>query len=85
MEYSCGVVPARVTSKEYRDIRTGIVNALWYACNSDIHRDLGIWTVTAEIKRLAKKHEDRLHEPTNVEVIQLDERKVRRFKRLLAV
>jgi hypothetical protein len=40
--------------------------------------------VTAEIKRLAKKPEDRLHQRTNVEAIQLrdNERTVRRLKRL---
>jgi hypothetical protein len=39
--------------------------------------------VTAEIKRTDKKHKDQLHQHTNVEVIQLlDERKVRRLKRL---
>jgi hypothetical protein len=48
----------------------GIVNAPWYARNSNIHCDLGIRMVTAEIKRTAKKHEDRLHQHTNVEAIQ---------------
>jgi hypothetical protein len=40
--------------------------------------------ITAEIKRTAKKHEDQLHQHTNMEVIQpLDnERRVRRLKRL---
>jgi hypothetical protein len=40
--------------------------------------------VTAEIKSLAKKHEDRLHQHTDVEAIQLldNERTVRRLKRL---
>jgi hypothetical protein len=40
--------------------------------------------VTAEIKRTAKKHEDRLHQHTNVEAIQLldNSRVVRRLKRL---
>jgi hypothetical protein len=40
--------------------------------------------VTAEIKRPAKKHEDRLHQHTNMEAIQLldSERTVRRLKRL---
>jgi hypothetical protein len=46
---------------------------------SDIHRDLGIRMVTAEIKMLAKKHEDWLHVHTNVEATQLldNERTVR--------
>jgi hypothetical protein len=40
--------------------------------------------VTAEIKRIAKKHADRLQQHTNVEAIQLldNERTVRRLKRL---
>jgi hypothetical protein len=40
--------------------------------------------VTAEIKRTAKKHEDRLHQHSNVEAIQLldNSRAVRRLKRL---
>jgi hypothetical protein len=45
----------------------GIVNAPWYARNSDIHRDLGVRIVTADIKRTAKKHEDRLHQHANME------------------
>jgi hypothetical protein len=38
--------------------------------------------VTAKIKRTAKKHEDRLHQHTNVGAIQLldTERTVRRLK-----
>jgi hypothetical protein len=40
--------------------------------------------VPVEIKRTAKKHEDRLHQHTNVEAIQLlgNNRAVRRLKRL---
>jgi hypothetical protein len=47
-------------------------------------KDLGIRMVTAEIKKQAKNHEDRLHQHTNVEAIQLldNERTVRRLKRL---
>jgi hypothetical protein len=54
----------------------------WYARNTNIHRDLGIRMVTAKIKRLAKKHEDRLSQHTNGEVVQLldNERTVRRLK-----
>jgi hypothetical protein len=47
------------------------IAAPWYARNSDIHRDLGVRMVTVEIKRTAKKHEDRLRQQTNVEAIQL--------------
>jgi hypothetical protein len=62
----------------------GIVNAPWYARNSDIHRDLGVRMVTAKIKRTAKKHEGRLHQHAVVEAIQLldNSRAVRRLKRL---
>jgi hypothetical protein len=65
-------------------ILMGIVNVPWYARNSDIHRDLGFRMVTAEIKTTAKKHEDRLHQHTNVEAIQLldNSRAVRRLRRL---
>jgi hypothetical protein len=40
--------------------------------------------VTAEIKRTAKKHEDRFHQHTNVQATQLldNSRAVRRLKRL---
>jgi hypothetical protein len=40
--------------------------------------------VTAEIKRTAKTHEDRLHQNTNVEAIQLldNSRAVRRLETL---
>jgi hypothetical protein len=40
--------------------------------------------VTAEIKRTAKKHEDRIHQHSNVGAIQLldNERTVGRLKRL---
>jgi hypothetical protein len=62
----------------------GIVNAPWYPRNSNIHRHLGVRMVTAEIKRKAKKHEDRLHQHNNMEAIQLldNSRVVRRLKRL---
>jgi hypothetical protein len=68
----------------FQKVLKRIVNAPWYVRNSDIHRDLGIRKVTAEIKRTAKKHEDRLHQHINVEAIQLldNNRAVRRLKRL---
>ena len=37
-----------------------IIDAPWYVRNADLHRDLKIETVTAEIKRFARKHEERL-------------------------
>ena len=46
-----------------------IVNAPWYCRNKDIHRDLGVEDVAKEIQRVAGKHETRLHNHANVEVI----------------
>ncbi|KAK4871973.1 hypothetical protein RN001_016097 [Aquatica leii] len=56
----------------------------WYIRNDDIHKDLQVLTVSAEIKKLARKHEARLHEHENVEVLQLLENNqlTRRLKRL---
>jgi hypothetical protein len=48
-----------------------IVNAHWYIRNADLHRDLKIEMVTAEIKRFVRKHEERLHHHDNVEATQL--------------
>lgn len=61
-----------------------IVKAPWYVSNDIIHRDLKIETVEAEIQKQAKKHELRLHQHQNVEVLQLldNAELVRRLKRL---
>jgi hypothetical protein len=48
-----------------------IFDAPWYVRNADLHRDLRMEMVTAEIKRFARKHEERLHHHDNVEAIQL--------------
>lgn len=59
-----------------------IVNAPWYARNKNIHRDLKIETVEAEIKNFAQKYEARLHDHVNIEAIQLLEpSQLRRLKR----
>jgi alpha-D-ribose 1-methylphosphonate 5-triphosphate synthase subunit PhnI len=60
-----------------------MVNAPLYVRNADLHRDLKMEMVTAEIKRFARKHEERLHHHDNVEAIQLlDKTKLpRRLKR----
>ena len=60
-----------------------IVNAPWYVRNSDIHRDLKMDTVDNEIKKFARRHEDRLHQHVNPEAIQLldNSQLVRRLKR----
>jgi uncharacterized protein YeeX (DUF496 family) len=43
------------------------VNAPWYVWNSDLHRDLGIETVTDIIAKVAKSHEKRLQDHINIE------------------
>jgi len=48
-----------------------IVGKPWYLRNADLHRDLRMDMVTAEIKRFARKHEERLRHHNNVEAIQL--------------
>jgi len=48
-----------------------IVDAPWYARNADLHRDLKMETVMAEIRRFARKHEERLLHHEDVEAIQL--------------
>jgi hypothetical protein len=44
-----------------------IVNAPWYIRNSDLHRDLGIETVTDIIAKFVKPHEKRLQDHINIE------------------
>ena len=60
-----------------------IANAPWYVRKADHHRDLKMEMVTAEIKRFARKHEERLHRH-DVEAIQLLDNSVflRRLKRI---
>ena len=48
-----------------------MVSALWYIRNTDIHRDIGIPNVKEEIKRVARKHEERLYLHENAEILQL--------------
>jgi hypothetical protein len=48
-----------------------LVNAPWYACNSGIHRDLGVETVTSIIARHAISHENRLQHHVNEEASRL--------------
>ena len=61
-----------------------IVNAPWYVRNAELHRDLKMEMVAAEIKRFARKHEERLHRHDNVEAIQLLENSalLRRLNRI---
>jgi uncharacterized protein YeeX (DUF496 family) len=58
-----------------------IVNALWYVRNSDLHRDLGIETVTDIIAKVAKSHEKRLQDHINIEASRLLNNITRRLKR----
>jgi hypothetical protein len=43
----------------------------WYFRNSDLHRDLGIETVTDIIAKFAKSHEKRLQDHINIEASKL--------------
>jgi hypothetical protein len=43
----------------------------WYIRNNDLHRDLQVDVVSREIQKVAQKHEGRLHQHENVEIIQL--------------
>jgi hypothetical protein len=47
------------------------VNAPWYVRNADLHRDLKMQMVMAEIQWFAKKREERLHRHATVKAIQL--------------
>jgi hypothetical protein len=44
-----------------------IVIAPWYVRNSDLHRDLGIETVTDIIAKFANSHEKRIQDHINIE------------------
>jgi hypothetical protein len=48
-----------------------IVNAPWYVRNSDLHRDLGIETVTDIIAKFTKSHEKRLQNQIKIEASRL--------------
>ena len=54
-----------------KKVLRNIVDAPWYVRNADLHRDLKMETVTAEIRRFARKHEERILHHENVEAIQL--------------
>jgi hypothetical protein len=49
----------------------GIVDAPWYYHNDHLHRHLKIPTIRQEIWRFAERHERRLHNHANTEVLQL--------------
>jgi hypothetical protein len=48
-----------------------LVGAPWYIQNADLHQDLCLEMVTAEVRRFTRKHEQRLLHHDNVEAIQL--------------
>jgi hypothetical protein len=48
-----------------------IVDAPWDVRNADLHRDLKMEKVTTEIRRFARRHEERLLLHDNVEAIHL--------------
>ena len=48
-----------------------IVNAPWFIRNDDIHKDLNIATIEEEVQRFARKHELRLHNHQNTEMLQI--------------
>jgi hypothetical protein len=63
----------------------GIVNAPWYYHNDHLHRGLKIPTIRQEILRFSERHERRLHNRVNTEVLQLLDntnlnRKLKRIK-----
>jgi hypothetical protein len=61
-----------------------IVNAPWYVRNADLHRNLKMEMVTAEIRRFDRKHEEWPLHHDNVEAIQLldNSELFRRLKRI---
>jgi hypothetical protein len=60
-----------------------IVGSPWYVRNADLHRDLRIEMATAEIRRFARKHEERLYHHDTVDTIQLldNGKLIRRLRR----
>jgi hypothetical protein len=48
-----------------------IVNAPWYIRNSDLHRDLGVETVTGIIAKFAKSHGKRRQDHINIKASRL--------------
>jgi hypothetical protein len=63
-------------------ILRNIIDAPWYVRNADLHTDLNMEMVTAEIRRFDKRHEERLLRH-DIEAIQLlnNSELLRRHKR----
>jgi hypothetical protein len=68
--------------QRYKKVLKSTANAPWYVRNSDLHRDLGIETVTEMIAEFANSHEKRLQTHINIEASRfLNVYNIRRFKR----
>jgi hypothetical protein len=61
----------QVIQRFQNEVLKYIVQAPWYIRNIDLHRDLGIETVTDLITRLTSSHEKRLQNHINSEVSRL--------------
>ena len=75
MAYSYGHAQNRAILPSYRDFENkvlrDIINGLWYVRKADLHRELKMEMVTAEIRLFARKHEEMLLHHDNVEGVQL--------------
>jgi len=73
-----------ITQRFQNKVLRNIVDAPWYVRNADLRRDLKMEMVTAEIRRFARKHEERFLHHDNVAAIQLldNSELLRRFKRI---
>ena len=52
-------------------VHRNTVDAPWYVRNADLHKDLKMEAIAAEIGPFARRHEERLLHHENVEAIQL--------------
>jgi hypothetical protein len=60
-----------ITQLFQNKVLRNVVDAPWYIRNADLHRDLQMEMVMNEIRKFAKKHEERLLHHVNVEAIRL--------------
>jgi hypothetical protein len=72
-----------VIQKFQNKVLRNIVDAPWYVRNADLHRDLKMEKVTTEIRRFARKHEERPLHHDDIEATQLldNSELLRRLKR----
>jgi hypothetical protein len=80
-EHSLGIIA--VIRRFQNRVLKNTVGAPWYVRNADLYRDLRIEMLTAEVRRFARKHEERLLHHDNVEAIQLldNSELIRRLRR----